>query len=468
MPGLPRCIEEFTRRFKENIGTMFPRAVLNPTWHMEKFLDTERGKKHIEEGHVYAITERGRKPLPDNDAAHGMRLIGAELVQYCAITDNGSIVTMFPASCVDGLTLLFEWLATVTAMVDSGLFFAKSSMRQNVINHCSIIIGALNASIEAANVMWSLGIMTPEWIPWQLALIITYWNVFGDLETSSWMTLVKDHTETWMKISVSPHRDGLMYRTTSELRGRGTSMGSRESLVNTYFLLWKDIASNRPDGRLLVPSHYPPRTRHAIEKMNILRMTILCPALAPQEAMSQLESYALSCIKICRHRYLPYGKDKMQAGPLLDCSAERWQGSEDQMMPSHDVAKVGDDPMSIYPPADENFPESNIRSSLHTSSHEVGTSKGKCQVYQSSRTRTDEHENEDLSEGNLRGNGQPLRKRMRTQKEATAQEVTPRSCGRSRSPLINPSYPGINEIDSEASAMPIIIMRHGTTSSIPK
>ncbi|KAK7676840.1 hypothetical protein QCA50_020176 [Cerrena zonata] len=65
MPGLPKTIDEFTLRFKENIGKMFPRAVLNPTRHMEKFMDMANVDNYLHDKHLYAITERGKKNLPE-------------------------------------------------------------------------------------------------------------------------------------------------------------------------------------------------------------------------------------------------------------------------------------------------------------------------------------------------------------------------------------------------------------------
>lgn len=55
---------------------MFPRAVLNPTRHMEKFMDMANVDNYLHDKHLYAITERGKKNLPENDASHGMRLLG--------------------------------------------------------------------------------------------------------------------------------------------------------------------------------------------------------------------------------------------------------------------------------------------------------------------------------------------------------------------------------------------------------
>jgi hypothetical protein len=379
---------------------MFPRAVLNPTRHMEKFMDMANVDNYLHDKHLYAITERGKKNLPENDASHGMRLLGGELVQYRAITDNGTIVTMVPAACVDGLTLLFYWLTTVITMFESPLFFARPSTRESVKVHCAIIIGALNASIEAANAMWSLGIMTEEWFPWQLALIITYWNVFGGLDTSSWTTLVNEPTSTWMRISVSPRshyftppvvsiltynhpsdRDGLMYRTAYELKVRAET-GQREMLVNSYFRVWEEIVTNSADGRSKISDVYGPALNSVVDTMNTLRTSLLLPALTPQQTTAQLESYALSCIEVCRRRYLPYGTGSTRVEPPL----EDKEKLAEEVVPSDDVAGVNDETMYIDPlPAEDNFPESSIRSGSHssTSAYGDGKGKGKRRAYQS-------------------------------------------------------------------------------------
>ncbi|KAK7684236.1 hypothetical protein QCA50_012560 [Cerrena zonata] len=173
----------------------------SPTTHMNLFL--RKGQVLLDKGHEYAVCKQSDLSLPVNDAANGMRLIQRELDTYCAVTDKGSVVTLLPPSSYDLLGTILPWLSYVSAMLSSDKF-DYSSVHLIVREHCAVILGALEACFEAADGMWSLGIMSSTWFPWQLALIATYWNVTGFLQPSMWADIVGDSRETWLLISMTP------------------------------------------------------------------------------------------------------------------------------------------------------------------------------------------------------------------------------------------------------------------------
>lgn len=134
-------------------------------------------------------------------------------------------------------------------------------------------------------------------------------------------------------------------------------------MVNLYFWVWEEIVTNSADGRSKISAVYGPTFNSMVDIMNMLKMSLLLPALTPQETMSQLKSYALSCIEVYRRRYLLYETRFTWVKPSL----EDKEKLAEEVVPSNNVAGINDETMSIdLLPVEDNFPESNIHSSLHS------------------------------------------------------------------------------------------------------
>ncbi|KAK7679212.1 hypothetical protein QCA50_017790 [Cerrena zonata] len=291
---------------------------VDPAKYISTPCDREKTLQLISQVHSYSVSDYSTPPLSTNASTQGTHFI-ADMDKYSVVRDQETIITMVPQRLGTSISIVLEWLSEVSYCFRERKTLKSASHVGHVLDHYSILHDAVMTSLRAAESMWALGIMHESWVPWKLAMVLTYWNVFGFLEPSIWSQYIGGSVESWLKISYPP-REGGMFSLALNLFKPGATNEEKREVVITYFGLYQEIEQKGFDVRKEITLPLSENIKTTLDSMCKLRIDSLCQRPSDDARLKMATDFARLCLKIAKARYLTI--DKQKDVPMEDNTRE--------------------------------------------------------------------------------------------------------------------------------------------------
>ncbi|KAK7685708.1 hypothetical protein QCA50_011052 [Cerrena zonata] len=312
MASLPESSNEYATRFRDSFREIATMPVIDPAKYLITPCDRAKALQLISEDHTYSVFEScSALPVPTNVSTQGMRmhLIG-DVDKYSTFRDQETIITMIPHRVGEAITVMLEWLSEVSYCFRNQKILKTESYMGHVLDHYIILHDAVMTSVRAADTMWGLGIMHETWVPWRLAMVLTYWNVFGFLDISILSQFTSGSVNSWLKTPFPPMEGGMFSLVSNLFQPGAINAEERREVVATYFEVYKEIKQRGFDVRTEITLPLSDNIKTTLDSMSKLRLDCLCPPKTDEARLKMATDFARLCLRIARARYLTIDKPK--------------------------------------------------------------------------------------------------------------------------------------------------------------
>lgn len=226
-----------------------PRKTVNAVKRINVW--AEKDKDFLSTGDAFGTSDRGYD-LPTGTLGDAIRTSMDNIPSgHFAITRNGSVMTLLPLSLRDAIEAVISWLSVASILYHSVRLREDTLLQKTVSDSSAILYHAFIESVHGANQLWLLGIMEEGWYPWQLATVLTFWDLLGFLHPTAWTKAFPYGTDKWVTVScilgniallsiaynlrVQTGTEGMLHRLFSH-RGKPDSSLDTEIVLGHYML----------------------------------------------------------------------------------------------------------------------------------------------------------------------------------------------------------------------------------------